>query len=172
MLLNLGNTMSKEKTLKNRILEYVYTISKQPVLLKDLLVANRQHNDGMHVDPAKLGFRIRLIRAYQVYIGIVLAILVPISLLTHKPLAKIDAHISILGAMAITAAIFMGFNFFRDRMRDSVTKELIKRSWKLHFPFFSYEEYSHKIDEIFESAMKEEISKRDLEKYILENLSK
>ena len=163
--------MSKEKTIKDRILEYIYTISKQPILLKDLLVANRQHNDGMHVDPAKLGFRIRLIRAYIVYIAIVLGILVPISLLTHKPLAVIDPHISIVGAMAITAAIFIGFNFFRDRMRDTVTKELIKRSWKLHFPFFSYEEYSHKIDEIFESAMKEEISKRDLEKYILENLS-
>lgn len=164
--------MSKEKTIKNKILEYVYTISKQPILLKDLLVANRQHNDGMHVDPAKLGFRIRLIRAYQVYIGIVLGILVPISLLTHKPLAKIDPHISILGAMFITAVIFIGFNFFMDRMRDSVTKELIKRSWKLHFPFFSYEEYSKKIDKIFEQAMREEISKRDLEKYILENLSK
>lgn len=164
--------MSKEKTIKNKLLEYVYTISKQPILLKDLLVANRQHNDGMHVDPAKLGFRIRLIRAYIVYIGIVLAIIVPISLLTHKPLAKIDPHISILGAMVITAVIFIGFNFFRDKMRDTMTKELIVRSWKLHFPFFSYEEYSLKIDEIFEKAMKDEISKRDLEKYILENLSK
>ncbi len=164
--------MSKEKTIKNKLLEYVYTISKQPILLKDLLVANRQHNDGMHVDPAKLGFRIRLIRAYIVYIGIVLAIIVPISLLTHKPLAKIDPHISILGAMVITAVIFIGFNFFRDKMRDTMTKELIIRSWKLHFPFFSYEEYSSKIDEIFEKAMREEISKRDLEKYILENLSK
>ena len=164
--------MSKEKTIKNKLLEYVYTISKQPILLKDLLVANRQHNDGMHVDPAKLGFRIRLIRAYIVYIGLVLAILIPASLLTHKPLAKIDAHISILGAMVITAVIFIGFNFFRDKMRDTMSKELIVRSWKLHFPFFSYEEYSSKIDEIFEKAMKDEISKRDLEKYILENLSK
>ena len=164
--------MSKEKTIKHKILEYVYTISKQPILLKDLLVANRQYNEGMHVDPAKLGFRIKLVRAYIVYIGIVLAILVLISLLTHKPLAKIDPHISILGAMAITAAIFIGFNFFRDRMRDSMTKELIKRSWKLHFPFFTYEEYSEKIDEIFEKAMRDEISKRDLEKYILENISK
>ena len=164
--------MSKEKTIKNKILEYVYTISKQPILLKDLLVANRQHLDGMHVDPAKLGFRIRLVRAYIVYIGLVLAVLVPISLLTHKPLIKIDPHVSIVGAMIITAAIFMGFNFFRDRMRDSMTKELIKRSWKLHFPFFTYDEYSHKIDEIFEKSIKDEITKRDLEKYILENLSK
>ena len=164
--------MSKEKTIKNKILEYVYTISKQPILLKDLLIANRQHSDGMHVDPAKLGFRIRLVRAYIVYIGLVLAVVVPISLLTHKPLAKIDAHISIIGAMIITAAIFIGFNFFRDRMRDSITKELIKRSWKLHLPYFSYEEYSEKIEEIFEKSIKEEISKRDLEKYIKDNLSK
>ena len=164
--------MSKEKTIKNKILEYVYTISKQPILLKDLLVANRQHSDGMHVDPAKLGFRIKLVRAYIVYIGLVLAILVPISLLTHKPLAKIDPHISIIGAMVITAAIFIGFNFFRDKMRDIITKELIKRSWKLHFPYFSYEEYSEKIEEIFEKSIKEEISKRDLEKYIKDNLSK
>ena len=163
--------MSKEKTIKNKLLEYVYTISKQPILLKDLLVANRQHNDGMHVDPAKLGFRIRLIRAYIVYIGIVLAIIVPISLLTHKPLAKIDPHISIVGAMAITAAIFIGFNFFRDKMRDIMTKELIKKSWKLHFPFFSYEDYSIKIDVIFDNSIKDEISKRDLEKYILDKLT-
>ena len=164
--------MSKEKSIKSSILEYIYTISKQPVLLKDLLVANRQYNEGMHVDPAKLGFRIRLTRAYFVYILIVLAILVPISLLTHKPLAKIDPHISILGAMIITAAIFIGFNFFRDKMRDIMTKELIKKAWKLHFPFFSYEEYSTKIDKIFENSIKDEISKRDLEKYILEKLTK
>lgn len=163
--------MSKEKTIKDRVLEYVYTISKQPILLKDLLVANRQHSEGMHVDPAKLGFRIRLVRAYIVYIAMVLAILIPISLLTHKPLAVIDPHISILGAMIITAMIFIGFNFFRDKMRDSMTKVLIKRSWKLHFPYFSYEEYSSKIDKIFENAMKEEISKRDLEKYILDKLT-
>ena len=164
--------MSKEKTFKNRILEYVYIISKQPILLKDLLVANRQHNEGMHVDPAKLGFRIRLSRAYFLYVAIVLGILVPVSLLTHKPLAKIDPHISILGAMIITAAIFIGFNFFRDKMRDVMTKELIKKGWKLHFPFFSYEEYSKKIDKIFENSIKDEISKRDLEKYILEKLTK
>jgi hypothetical protein len=164
--------MSKEKTIKNKILEYIYTISKQPILLKDLLIANRQHSDGMHVDPAKLGFRIRLVRAYIVYIGLVLSIIIPVSLLTHKPLIKIDPHVSIVGAMIITAAIFIGFNFFRDRMRDSITKELIKRSWKLHFPYFSYEEYSEKIEEIFEKSIKDEISKRDLEKYIKDNLSK
>ena len=164
--------MTKEKTLKDKILEYVYIISKQPMLLRDLLIANRQCKEGMHVDPAKLGFRLRLSRAYLVYMVMVLMVLVPVSALTHKALAKADSHLSIIGAVLITAIIFIGFNFFRAWMRDAITKELIIRSWKLHFPFFSYEEYSSKIEEIFEKSLKDEISKRDLEKYILDNLSK
>ncbi|MFK2822188.1 hypothetical protein [Arcobacter sp. YIC-80] len=163
--------MPKKRTFKEKILDYIYITSKQPILLRDLLISNRQFNEGMHVDPAKLGFRLRLSRAYMVYLSIVLSIIVPISLLTHKSLAKIDSHVSIIGAMVITALIFIGFNFFRAKMRDSITILLIKRSWKLHFPFFPYEEYSKKIEEIFERSLKEEISKRDLEKYILDNLT-
>lgn len=163
--------MSKEKTFKDKILDYIYITSKQPILLKDLLVANRQYNEGMHVDPSRLGFRLNLSRAYLVYIAMVFAVLIPVSAITHKALANIDSHISILGAMIITAIIFIGFNFFRARMRDSITLLLIKRSWKLHFPFFAYEEYSKKVEEIFEKSLKDEVSKRDLEKYILDNLA-
>ncbi|MGB1226366.1 MAG: hypothetical protein ACPG9K_00630 [Poseidonibacter sp.] len=163
--------MPKEKTFKEKILDYIYIVSKQPILLRDLLLANRQYKEGMHVDPAKLGFRLKLTRAYLVYTGLILAALIPISLITHKPLAKIDSHISIIGAVVITAIIFIGFNFFRAKMRDSITIVLIKKSWKLHFPFFSYEEYSEKIEEIFEHSLKEEIPKRELEKYILDNLA-
>ena len=161
---------NREKTIKDRILDYVYVLSKQPILLRDLLDANRQYNEGMHVDPGKLGFRLKLARAYLLYILIVLGIIVPISLLTHKPLAIIDPHISILGAMVITAVIFIGFNFFIAKLRDEITKRQIKKSWKLRFPYFSYDEYNKKIEEIYEQAIKDEISKKDLERYILDNL--
>ena len=152
---------NREKTIKDKVLDYVYILSKQPILLRDLLDANRQYNEGMHVDPGKLGFRLNLARAYFVYILLVLAILIPISLLTHKPLANIDPHISIIGAMVITAVIFIGFNFFIAKLRDEITKRQIKKSWKLRFPYFSYDQYNKKI---------EEISKKDLERYILDNL--
>ena len=162
--------MPQEKTLKDKILDYIYILSKQPILLRDLLEANRQYNEGMHVDPAKLGFRLKLTRAYFVYILIVLGILIPLSALLHTPLAGIDSHISIVGAMIITAAIFIGFNFFIAKTRDEISYRQIKRSWKLRFPYFSYEDYNHKVEEIYQRAIKEEISKRDLEKYILDNL--
>lgn len=162
--------MPQEKTLKHKILDYIYILSKQPILLRDLLDANQQFNEGMHVDPAKLGFRLRLARAYFVYIMIVFAILIPLSLIMHKPLVDLDSHISILGAMIITAFIFMGFNFFRSKMRDEITQRQIKKSWQLRFPYFPYDEYRYKIEAIFQRANKEEVSKKDLEKYILDNL--
>lgn len=162
--------MPQEKTFKDKILDYIYILSKQPILLRDLLEANRQYNEGMHVDPAKLGFRLKLGRAYLVYVLIVLSILIPVSAIMHKPLAGIDSHVSILGAMIITALIFMGFNFFRAKMRDEISYRQIKKSWQLRFPYFAYDEYNKKIEKIYLQAMKEEISKKDLEKYILDNL--
>lgn len=161
----------KEKKLLSKVLDYVYTTSKQPILLKDMLVASVQFSNGMEVDSSRLGFRLRLTRAYIVYIALVLAVVIPISLLTHKPLANIDSHISIVGGMIITAAIFMGFNYFMDLLKNTMTKETIKKAWSLHFPFFAYEEYSKDINQFFENAMKEEISKRDLQKYILDRLA-
>lgn len=136
-----------------------------------MLIASVQFSNGMEVDSSRLGFRLNLTRAYIVYIALVLAILVPISLLTHKPLAKIDPHISIIGAMIITALIFMGFNYFMDLLKNSMTKSTIKKAWSLHFPYFSYEEYNQNVNKFFENAMREEVSKRDLQKYILDRLA-
>ena len=162
--------MPQEKTLIDKILDYVYILSKQPILLRDLLDANQQFNEGMHVDPAKLGFRLKLARAYFVYVIIVLSIITPLSIIMHKPLADLDSHISIIGAMLITAAIFVGFNFFRAALRDKITHRQIIKSWKLRFPYFSYAEYRYKVEAIYQRANKEEVSKKDLERYVLDNL--
>ncbi len=163
--------MAREKSITKRVLNYIFTRSKQPVLLKDLLVATKQYNQGMEVDAGRLGFRLKLSRAYIVYIILVCLVLIPVSLLTHTALAKIDSHISIVGGMVITALIFMGFNFFKDKVVELMTKEVITRAWSLHFPYFAFEEYSKKFVKIFDQAMKEEVSKRDLQKYILEKIS-
>ena len=79
--------------------------------------------------------------------------------------------ISIVGGMIITALIFMGFNYFKDIVKKEMTKSRLKKAWSLHFPFFDYEEYANKVNEIFEEAMREEVSKRDLQKYILDRLT-
>lgn len=162
--------MNQPKTLKDKILDYIYILSKQPLLFRDLLDANRQFNEGMHVDPSRLGFRLKLGRAYWVYLLLVLVVLVPVSAITHKLLADVDSHISILGGMIITALVFMGFNFFRAKMRDEITRRQIEKSWALRFPYFPYEMYRYKVEEIYQEAIKDEINKKDLERYILDRL--
>ncbi|NLY03426.1 MAG: hypothetical protein GXZ15_01070, partial [Campylobacter sp.] len=53
-----------------------------------------------------------------------------------------------------------------------LTRELIKKAWEIHFPYFSYEKYNKKVEEIYNEAAKKEISKRDLEQYVLDALVK
>ena len=156
----------------DKILDFCFNTSKQPVLFKDLLVANVQHNEKMHVDAAKLGFRLKIGRAYLVYIAFVSIIAVPLAIITHKAFANIDSHISILAAIFFTAIIFIWFNFFRIWIKDKMTRKVIQQAWSIHFPYFPYDEYRYDIEKIFHKAMKAEVQKKDLEKYILDNLVK
>lgn len=156
----------------NKILDFCFTTSKQPVLLKDLLVANVQYNEKMHVDASRLGFRLKVGNAYTVYILLISIFAIPLAAITHKIFANIDSHASIVAAIVFTAVIFIWFNFFRVWLEDKMAGKVIKRAWANHFPYFPYHEYRYKIEEIFHKAMKAEVAKKDLEKYILDNLIK
>ncbi len=43
----------------------------------------------------------------------------------------------------------------------------LKKSWQLRFPYFRYEEYRYKVDNISQRAIKEEISKKRFRKIYL-----
>lgn len=154
----------------DKILNYCFTRSKQPVLLKDLLVANAQFNEKLQVDNVKLGYRLKIGRAYLVYILLISLLAIPLAIITHKIFVNIDTHVSIVASIIFTALIFIYFNFFRIWLKDKMAKKVIKTAWKTHFPYFPYSEYSKKIEMIFQTAMKEEVQKKDLEKYILDKL--
>ncbi|EKR7993017.1 hypothetical protein P9H63_001211, partial [Campylobacter fetus] len=88
----------------------------------------------------------------------------------HKIFEKIDFHYSIIGTMIMTALVFIGFDFFKVWARKSISHELIKKAWDIHFPYFPYEKYSQKIEIIYNEAIKKEIPRKDLEKYVLDQL--
>ena len=154
----------------DKVLNYCFNISKQPVLLKDLLIANRQFNEKLQVDNVKLGYRLKIGRAYLVYIAIISVFAIPVALLTHKGFAAMDMHVSLVASIFFTATIFICFNFFRIWLKDQMAQKVIRAAWTIHFPYFAYDEYRYKIEEFFESAMREEVSRKDLEKYILDKL--
>lgn len=157
--------------LRVSIIEYIYNISKQPVKLHELLNANQLFNEGMKLDGTRLGFRLKLGRAYMVFLIFAHLIIVPIALISHNLFKVLDCHASIIVAIFFTALLFGIFNFFKEWTRDCVTKQRIKQMWSLHFPHFPYDEYSKEVAQIYEEALRDEVKHSSLERYILDRLS-
>ncbi len=163
--------MPNQKSLKQKIIDYVFKTSNQPVLFKDLLLANALYNEGMLVDPSKLKFRLIIKNALIAYALVCSVILIPLLAVTHAIFEHLDFHVSIIGTVFITSAVFIGFQYFLSWIRDEVTIKLIKKAWEIHFPYFPYEKYSKKVEKIYNEAMKKEIHSRELQQYIMNKLT-
>jgi len=159
-----------KKSLKEKIINYVYTVSNQPVIFRDLLSANSHYNEKMYVDPGKLGFRLNILRAYIAYLILCTIVIVPLIGITHYFLKPMNFHFSVLGAVLVTSAVFVGFDFFKSWIRDAITLKLIKKAWLVHFPFFTYDKYSKKVEDIYNESLKSEVSKKDLQLYVMDKL--
>lgn len=153
------------KKFKEFSLCFLFKVSEQPVLVKDLLEANALFNDGVLVDPSKLNFNFKILNSY-IYFGVFCAVvLLPLLLITHYFLTKLDFHISIVSAVMVTACVFIGYDVFK-----VYTRKIIQKAWALHFPYFAYEKYSIMAGEIYKEALKEEIPKANLEQYVLDKI--
>lgn len=162
--------MKKKSSIKEKIILYVYKISNQPILFRDLLEANSHYNERMYVDSGKLGFRIKIAKAYIAYFILIASVLVPLTLISHYFLEHIDFHFSIIGTIIITSAVFIGFNYFKAWIRNAITLKLIKKAWLVHLPYFAYDKYSKKVENIYKESLKDEVSKKDLQLYVMDKL--
>jgi hypothetical protein len=125
----------------------------------------------MHVDPDKLGFRMKIKNAYLVYALFSLLILLPLLALTHTVFEKVDFHLSIIGTVVVTSAFFIGFQYFHACIKDKMALKRIKEAWEIHFPYFPYEKYTKEVENIYNEAIKKEISSKELKQYVLDRLS-
>ena len=160
------------KSLKNKIIDFTYAISNQPVKLQELLSANSLLNEGMHLDGKKLGFRLKLGKAYAVFLVLINIMMLPVTLVTHELFRGGDCHISIIITLFVTGLIFASFGLFRDWLSDEVALKRINMMWKLHFPLFTYTQYNHKVDDIYKKSLEENISKTELQRYVMDELTK
>lgn len=159
------------ENIKLKIISYIYKVSQQPIKLHDLLAANQLFQEGMKLDGSKLGFRLRLGRAYVVFLFLAHIILIPLAFLSHEVFQVLDCHASIILAIFFTALLFGMFSFFKDWTRDCVTQQRIKQMWSLHFPHFPFHEFSKEVSTIYLKAIEDEVKHSNLERYILDKLS-
>ena len=158
------------QNIKEKILKYVFNISAQPVLFNELMVANRLFNDGMNLKGIDLGYRLKLGRAYIVFLLIAHIVIVPLAFIIHALFATADCHLSIITAVLFTAILFAFMGMFKEWLYDSISEVRIRDAWKLHFPHFEYEENKEIIGEICKEALEQDIQKKDLERFVLDKL--
>ena len=155
---------------EQKIIPYVFKISKQPMLFRELLQANKLYNDGMAVEGNIPGFKIRLSRAYFVFILLWHIIIIPGAYLFHGALADINCHLSILLAIAFTSILFASFPVFKANLVDIVTKKIIKQAWKNHFPHFGYDAHHIEVSNLYSEAIEKEVPPRDMQLFILNQM--
>lgn len=152
------------------IIPFVFERHLEPLRLRQLLDINRVYSLKMNLEYHVPFFKLRLTRAYFIFILIWTLFLLIAALILHKELAKIDCHALIISSMLITGLVFATFSIFKDKLYDRVTISLIKNSWNNHFAAFKFDTHHHQIAHIYDEALDEEIAASDLERYILKRI--
>lgn len=159
------------KNIEDKIIDFVFQVSNRPMSFKELLKANKLYDDKMRIEGNMPGFRILLTRVYLVFVLIWHIIILPLFLILHTPVAKLDCHVSILLAILFTLIFFASFTIFKEWLYQKIALKQIKRDWEHHFPLFSYEKNHKIVTEIFSEALEKEIPQNKMRLFIFDNLS-
>ena len=158
---------SLSNLIHTKLIPFVFKISKQPMLFKELMHANKIYNDGMNLEYNMKGFRTRLGRIYFVYFALVLIISTPLSFAFHTQLAKIDCHALIISSIVFTILLFSSFALFKSWLIEQVSSLLIVQAWKNHFPHFDYSNNTQKVSTIYSQAIESGIQNKDLQRHVI-----
>jgi len=156
--------------LKEKILNYVFVTANRPLTFIELLKANKIYNEGMSLENEIPVFRLKLSKAYIVFILLWHLIIIPSVLILHSVFAKVDCHISIILAIVFTVLFFATFEMFKEWLFEEMVKKQIQEDWKHHFPLFSYEKNHKHIAEIYTKALEEGVSTNKMRLYIFNNI--
>lgn len=161
---------TSRKFTDEKIIPYVFTLSDEPMLLRDLLKTNKMYQDGLKLEGKIPGFRLSIGRSYLVFIALWHLILLPASALFHTVLAKIDCHLLILMAILFTGMFFATYAIFKEYLIDTVALRIIKNGWENHFPHFDYDVHTKEVAKIYSEALEKEVPHKNLQLYILDKL--
>ncbi len=152
------------------IVPFVFKRSEQPLLLRELLELNKNYDDGMKLEGRIPGYKLRIGRTILAFLILWNIVLMPLSLIFHKELAKIDCHLLILLAILFTGMFFGTYMMFKEWLIDRQAKQRIVEAWKNHFPHFAYENHHREIAQIYREALEREIPTKELYLHIMNKL--
>lgn len=161
---------SATRTMDEKIIPYIFTLTDAPMLLRDFLKTNKMYQDGLKLEGNVPGFRMSVGRSYIVFIALWHLIIIPLSMILHSKLAKIDCHLLILMAILFTGMFFATYAMFKEFLIERVTHRILKLAWANHFPHFDYELHAKEVAKHYAEALEKEITHKNMQFYILEKL--
>lgn len=154
----------------NVIIPYVFTKNDEPLLFRELLKANKMYDDGLNLEGKIPGTRIRIGRNILVFLLTWNVILIPLSLIFHKILEKIDCHLLIISAVVFTGLFFATYSIFKSWMIDRVASNIIQEAWHNHYPHFSYQKHHRQVSRLYGKALDKELPNKEIQLYILDHM--
>ncbi len=155
--------------LLDKIVDLVFTQPKYPMRFRELMEANRVVVDNLDIKMIP-GLRFCRLKLYAIYFILWNLVILPLALIFHNLLAKLDCHLSIILAIIFTLLFFGTYKIFEERVKEHAAKKLVKEAWKKYLPHFSYEKHAEEVAQIYKEAVDKEIPKHKIEQYVIEKL--
>jgi hypothetical protein len=160
-----------EKWIAETLLPFLFTQPKHPMRFNELMRANKLLVDDMPLEGQIPGMKLRLFRAYLFMFMVFNAVLIPLAMLFHTLLAKVDCHAAIVMAVFFTLFFFGVLSIFKQWATEKMAEKLIKRAWQTHFPYYDYDAYHTKVAKFYDDAVEKGVTGANLEMYIMNALS-
>ena len=152
-----------------KIIDFAFTLPRYPMRFWELMEANRIYHD--HRDISRIpGIRYSRIRLYLVYFVIWNMVILPLALLFHSLLAKLDCHLSIILAIIFTLLFFGTYKIFEEWLKERVALQLIREAWSNYLPHFPYQKYGERVAQLYKEALERDIPRRKIEQFIISSI--
>ncbi|WP_353661304.1 hypothetical protein [Hydrogenimonas sp. SS33] len=160
-----------ENWIDEKLLPFLFTRPKHPMRFNELMRANKLLVSDLPLEGQIPGVKLRLARAYLFMIVVWNLALIPLAMIFHKLLAKIDCHIAIILAVFFTLFFFGVLQIFKQWATERMAERMIKEAWKIHFPYYDYDQYHEKVAKFYDDAVERGVTGANLEMYIMNALS-
>ena len=136
---------------------------------RELMEANRILIDNLPIEQIP-GLRFCRLKLYAIYFVIWNIVILPLALIFHSLLAKLDCHLSIILAIIFTLLFFGTYKIFENRIKEKAALHLIQKAWYNYLPHFPFDKYHQEVAQIYKEALDREIPKHKIEQFIINRL--
>ena len=155
--------------LLDKIVDIAFERPKYPMRFRELMEANRILIDNLAISNIP-GLKFCRLKLYAIYFVLWNVLIVPLTLIFHPVLAKMDCHMAIVLAIIFTLLFFGTYKIFENRVKERAALRLVQEGWKNYLPHFAYEKYHQEVAQIYKEAIDRDIPKQKMEQFIIDRL--